>query len=116
MFILRLPLAVFSLSVKVSNLGLASKAKIVLHYSYLCAHFFQADINTNLTLPFAVMAILNLSIIDIQVTYHAIVFRGLVLPSPLKTTAWEANAHGTKTDYSYYGCVYITEEEFGYKL
>ena len=42
MFILYLPLAVSSFSVKLGRFGLASKARIILHYSYmyLCAYFF----------------------------------------------------------------------------
>ena len=61
MFILLLPLAVFSFSVKLSSFALASKARISLHYSHQCIHFFQENINANLT--FALNAILNLSII-----------------------------------------------------
>ena len=43
MFILYLPLAVFSFSVKSSSFTLASKARISLHYSH------QENINANLT-------------------------------------------------------------------
>ena len=39
MFILCLPLAVFSFSVKSSSFALASKARSSLHYSHLCNHF-----------------------------------------------------------------------------
>ena len=49
MFILHLPLAVSSFSVKLSSFALASKARIVLHYSHSC---------TNMNFTFA---ILNLS-------------------------------------------------------
>lgn len=49
MFIFHLPLAVSSFSVKLSSFALASRARIVLHYSHPCT-------NMNLTL-----AILNLS-------------------------------------------------------
>ena len=41
MFILFLPLAVFSFSVKSSSLALASKARISLHYSHLCTFYFK---------------------------------------------------------------------------
>ena len=48
MFILYLPLAVFSFSVKSSSFGLSSKARISLHYSHLCTLYFQENINANL--------------------------------------------------------------------
>ena len=41
MFTLYLPLAVFSLSAKLSTFVLASKARIILHYSYLRIHIFK---------------------------------------------------------------------------
>ena len=41
MFILYLPLAVFSFSVKSSSFALASKARISLHYSHLCTLYFK---------------------------------------------------------------------------
>ena len=67
---LYLPLGVFSSSVKLSNFALASKARIVLHYSHPCTHYFK-KISTRIPrLPFALNAILNLSICfitDIQV-------------------------------------------------
>ena len=59
MFILNLSLAVFSFSVKLSSLALASKVRIVLHYSHLCTHFFFQE-NKNANLTFAANAILNL--------------------------------------------------------
>ena len=40
-FILQLPLAVFSFLVKFSSFALASKARIILHCSHLCAHCFK---------------------------------------------------------------------------
>ena len=54
MFILHLPLAVFSVSVKLGSFALASKARIVLYYSHPCTH----------RLPFAINVILNLSIVS----------------------------------------------------
>ena len=50
MFILHLPLAVFSFSVKLSSFALASNARIILHYSHLCAHFLKGNLNANLSL------------------------------------------------------------------
>ena len=41
MYILHFPFAVFSFSVKLSSLALASKVRIILHYSHLCIHFFK---------------------------------------------------------------------------
>ena len=41
MFTLHLPLAVFSLSVKLSSFALASKVRIILHYSNLCTNYFK---------------------------------------------------------------------------
>ena len=41
MFTLHLPLAVFSFSEKLSSFAFASKGRIILHYSYLCTHFFK---------------------------------------------------------------------------
>ena len=41
MFTLYLPLAVFSFSVKSSSFALASKARIILHYSHFCTHNFK---------------------------------------------------------------------------
>ena len=41
MFILYLPLAVFSFSVKLSSFSLASKARIILHYSNQCTNCFK---------------------------------------------------------------------------
>ena len=41
MFILLLPLAVFSFLAKFGSFALASKARITLHYSHLCTHFFK---------------------------------------------------------------------------
>ena len=41
MFILYLPLAVFSFSVKSSSFALTTKARISLHYSYLCTLHFK---------------------------------------------------------------------------
>ena len=41
MFILHLPLAVFSFLVKLGSFVLESKARIPLHYSHLCFHFFK---------------------------------------------------------------------------
>ena len=61
MFILHLPLTVFSFSVKSSSLALASKVRIILHYSCLCTNFSEENINANLTSAFAVNAILNLT-------------------------------------------------------
>ena len=49
MFILHLPLTVFSFSVKSSRLALASKVRIILHYSCLCTNFSEENINANLT-------------------------------------------------------------------
>ena len=37
MFALYLPLAFFNFSVKLSSFALASKVRIILHYSHLCA-------------------------------------------------------------------------------
>ena len=48
MFILHLQLAMFSFSVKLSSFALVSKVRISLHYSHLCTHFFQENINANL--------------------------------------------------------------------
>ena len=63
MFILHLPLAVFSFSVKLRNFALASKARIILYYSHLCTLYFKKTLMQMSCLPFAVNAILNLSII-----------------------------------------------------
>ena len=41
MFILHMPLVVFSFSVELSSFALASKTRIILHYSHLCAHFLR---------------------------------------------------------------------------
>ena len=41
MFILYLPLAVFSFSVKSSSFALASNVRISLHYSHLCTLSFK---------------------------------------------------------------------------
>ena len=49
MFILYLPFAVFSFSVKLSSFVLASKASISLHYSLFS--LFQENINANLAFP-----------------------------------------------------------------
>ena len=57
MFTPYLPLAVFSFSVKLSSFALASKARIILHDSYLKL-IFQ---NINVNLAFAVNTIVNLS-------------------------------------------------------
>ena len=63
MFILHLPLAVFSFSVKLGSFSLASKARMILHYSYLCINFSRKHKreNVNLTSPFVVNTSLNLS-------------------------------------------------------
>ena len=47
MFIAHLPVPVFSFSVKLSGFTSASKARIILHYFHLCAHFFQDNVNAN---------------------------------------------------------------------
>ena len=52
-FILRLPLAVFSFSEKLSGVALASKVIIISHYSYLCTFFFFLQENKNANLTFA---------------------------------------------------------------
>ena len=62
MFILHLPLAVFSFSVKLSTYSFASasKARIVLYIHI----FFMEKTQTRISrLPFAVNAILNLSVV-----------------------------------------------------
>ena len=41
MFILYLPLAIFSFSVKLSSFASASKARISLHYSHLSTLYFK---------------------------------------------------------------------------
>ena len=41
MFILYLLLAVYSFSEKLSSFALASKVRIISHYSRLCTHFFK---------------------------------------------------------------------------
>ena len=41
MFTLYLPLSVFSFLVKLSSFALASKVRIILHYSHLCTNFFK---------------------------------------------------------------------------
>ena len=68
MFILCLPLAVFSFSVKSSSFVLASKARISLHYSHVCTLYFKKTETQISRLPFVVNAI-NLSI-------HGIMARG----------------------------------------
>ena len=69
MFILYLPLAVFSFSVKSSSFALASKARSSLHYPHLCTLYFKKTQNANLS--FAVNAILNLSNRGIRITFAA---------------------------------------------
>ena len=59
LFTLYLLLAVFSFSVKLSSFALASQVRIILHYSHPFAHFFQENINANLS---QLNATLNLSI------------------------------------------------------
>ena len=49
MFILYLPLAVFSFFVKSSSFALKSKARISLHCSHLCTPLFQENINAKKT-------------------------------------------------------------------
>ena len=61
-FTLYLPLAVSSFSVKLRSFELASKFRNSLHYSHLCTNCFKR--NANLT--FAVNAILNLSIAQME--------------------------------------------------
>ena len=59
MFILYLPLAVFSFSVKSSSFALASKARISLHCSHLCTLYSKKTKTRISHLPFAVNVILN---------------------------------------------------------
>ena len=70
MFILHLPLAVFSFSVKSSSFALASKARISLH------SLFQGNINANLTFAACRFAICdsfkNLSINNYSTPKHAL--------------------------------------------
>ena len=63
MFFLHLPLAVFSFSVKMISFALATKARIILHYSHLRTHFFKKTVTgiSRFSFRFAVNAILNLS-------------------------------------------------------
>ena len=51
MFILHLPLAVFSFSVKLRSFAFVSNARIVLFYYHLCATFSRKP-NANLTFTF----------------------------------------------------------------
>ena len=65
MFILHLPLAVFSFSAKLSSFALASKVSPFFYYSHLCPiSFFQENLNANLTFAVCHNAILNLSIVS----------------------------------------------------
>ena len=41
LLVLHLQLAVFSFLVKLRSFALASKARIILHYSHLCSHFYK---------------------------------------------------------------------------
>ena len=61
MFTLYLPLVVFSFSAKLSSFALASKVRIILHYSHPCTNFFKKTSTPISRLLFAVNAILNLS-------------------------------------------------------
>ena len=60
MFIVYLPIAVFSFSEKLRSLALASKVRISLHFSDLCTLYFKKKTRMP-RLSFAINAILNLS-------------------------------------------------------
>ena len=77
MFILHLPLAVFSFSVKLSSFALASKVRIILRYSHLCTNCFKENINANLT--FALNAFQNLS--NIESVFGQLVLVPRVVPT-----------------------------------
>ena len=61
MFILYLPLPIFSFPVKSSSFAFALNVRISLHYSHFCTLYFKKTQTRISRLPFAVNAILNLS-------------------------------------------------------